>query len=126
MGTGELWQDKIINELKDLQVLILNPRRNSWDSTWKQDDSEPNFVEQVTWELEGQERATHPVYYFAGDSKSPITLLELGLFKDKSPIVYCPRKFYRFGNIQIVCRRYGIEHYENELDWINSLKARLA
>ena len=41
---------------------------------------------------------------------SPITLLELGLHaKDKKLIVCCPDGFLRKGNVQIVCRRYGID-----------------
>jgi hypothetical protein len=46
--------------------------------------------------------------YFCPDSKSPISLLELGLFKDKSIFVVCPAGFYRNGNVDIVCDRYDI------------------
>lgn len=125
MGTGELWQNRVIEEVMDTDGIILNPRRCSWNKAWKQDDSDPNFIEQVEWELEGQEKARQVVYFFAEKSKSPITLLELGLFRHKKPLVFCPRGFYRFGNVQIVCRHYSIPHFEKEKDWINALKNTL-
>ena len=47
--------------------------------------------------------------YFAPDTKSPISLLELGLFADrKDMIVVCPDGFWRKGNVEFVCKEYGI------------------
>ena len=47
-------------------------------------------------------------YYFSPETKAPISLLELGAFKDKECIVCCPEGFYRKGNVDIFCARYGI------------------
>ena len=62
----------------------------------------------------------------AKDSKSPITLLELGLHKDDNIIVCCPEGFYRKGNVDIVCKKYNIKTCKtlNELviQIINELK----
>jgi hypothetical protein len=42
-------------------------------------------------------------------TKSPISLLELGLHANSSKlIVCCPEGFYRKGNVDIVCKKYGI------------------
>lgn len=48
--------------------------------------------------------------YLADNSKSPISLLELG-YLCKTPhkvIVYCTDKFYRKGNVDIFCQRNNI------------------
>jgi hypothetical protein len=48
------------------------------------------------------------------ESKSPITLLELGLHAAMGNlIVCCPDGFYRKGNVEIVCHRYGIPLYND-------------
>lgn len=110
-GKAENWQQYIINKLTAAQapVTILNPRRPNWDSTWKAEKSNPQFYEQVTWELEAQERADLIVMYFAPGTKSPISLLELGLFcRAKKMVVCCPNGFWRKGNVDIVCERYNV------------------
>ena len=49
------------------------------------------------------------VFYFDPNTKSPITLLELGLFAAlKYVIVCCPDGFWRKGNVEIVCDRYEV------------------
>lgn len=109
-GKATPWQTKIEEALKGREgLLILNPRREDWDDSWEQKIENDKFREQVEWELQGQEEATMIVMYFDPATKSPITLLELGLFCDKEQlIVCCPEGFYRKGNVDIVCKRYGI------------------
>ena len=37
MGKAELWQDRITEQFKDAEnVVILNPRRDDWDGSWAQ------------------------------------------------------------------------------------------
>src|SRR5437879_6069697 len=79
MGLAENWQAEMERSLADLDVLILNPRRDAWDATWVQSIDHAPFREQVEWELEGLERASVVAVYFAPDTKAPVTLLELGL-----------------------------------------------
>lgn len=62
------------------EVLLLNPRRDDWDAGWKQDITDPQFFQQVSWELNGLDRADHIILYFVPGSKAPISLLELGLY----------------------------------------------
>lgn len=116
MGAAEKWQDKAAKALIDKDVLILNPRRDDWDSSWKQTKDNKQFREQVEWELVAQEDADLILMYFDPNTKSPITLLELGLFTNigrhlgtkQKVVVCCPEGFYRKGNVDIVCERYGI------------------
>ena len=43
------------------------------------------------------------------NSKSPVSLLELGLYaKSKKIIVFCTDKFYRYDNVQLTCEKYNI------------------
>jgi hypothetical protein len=109
MGAAEEWQTKVADALEDLDLILLNPRREAWDASWPQRaDFEP-FREQVEWELAGQERADLIAFYFAPETRAPISLLELGLAAGRKPaVVCCPEGFWRKGNVDLVCRRFGI------------------
>lgn len=113
-GAAENWQERVEDYFKDQpEVLLLNPRRNDWDSSWKQDITDPQFFQQVTWELNGLDRADRIILYFAPGSKAPISLLELGLYAQSGKVVICcPPEFWRRGNVEIVAERFGIPFYE--------------
>lgn len=131
MGVAEDWQTRLSKDLSYFgdHVVLVNPRRDDWDSSWEQDPTPgTQFHEQVSWELYHQEHANAMLYYFAADSKSPITLLELGLFGNLDPesvLVCCPKQFYRYGNVKMVCDRYGIEMVETYDDMLIALSAAL-
>jgi len=125
MGNAVDWQDKISNKMKDVKnLVILNPRRNDWNSSWTQEMSNPQFREQVEWELAGQEAATVISCYIDPATKSPITLLEMGLFLDKM-VVCCPDGFYRKGNVDIVCHRYGVTMAKDINDLVKKTAQKL-
>lgn len=131
MGVAENWQARLEHELRHLDVVILNPRRDDWDSSWEQSIHNESFVAQVTWELEAQEAADIIAMYFDPSTKSPITLLELGLFGrnhdyfgGRKLIVCCPDGFWRKGNVDIVCKRYGIEMVASIDDLVRHVKER--
>jgi hypothetical protein len=118
MGEATEWQKKVIemldsklsDEFKE-KIQILNPRRADWDSNWKQDYENPQFFQQVVWELKGLENCTCAIVYFDPGTKSPISLLELGAFRDKC-IVVCPEGFWRKGNVDIFCEHFDIPQYK--------------
>lgn len=62
--------------------------------------------------------------YFAPNSKSPISLLETGLFKDKL-LVCCPEGFYKKGNIDIVCKRNNIPQINDLNKAIKEIKIQI-
>ncbi len=109
-GTAEDWQSELTNRLQaeNANVTVLNPRRDNWDASWEQSIHNKEFAEQVNWELNAQQEADLIVMYFAPETKSPITLMELGLFKNKPMVVCCPDGFWRKGNVEIVCDRFQI------------------
>ncbi|MDP6442210.1 MAG: nucleoside 2-deoxyribosyltransferase domain-containing protein [Pirellulaceae bacterium] len=109
MGSAQDWQTTLAESLAETDAVVLNPRRDEWDASWEQSISNPQFREQVEWELDAQQMADVIAMYFAPDTKAPITLLELGLFAGSGKlIVCCPAGFWRKGNVEVVCRRFGV------------------
>lgn len=126
LGVAIDWQRAVEQALDDLDALVLNPRRDDWDASWKQSITDPRMVEQVTWELDAQERADVIAMYFAPASKAPITLLELGLFaRSGRLVVCCPDGFWRRGNVEIVCGRYGVPMVDTLEDLVGAVRERL-
>jgi hypothetical protein len=122
MGEAENWQEYVQSFLADTDFTIFNPRRDDWDSSWVQSKDNPQFVAQVSWELTALERVDYILMYFDPGTKSPISLLELGLFRSHNLIVVCPERFWRKGNVDIVCQRYGITQYDTLDEAILALK----
>jgi hypothetical protein len=115
MGTAEDWQEKTVRALSDKDILVLNPRRAEWDSSLEQRMDNPLFREQVEWELSALEYADLILMYFVPETKSPITLLELGYHAAAAPeklVVCCPSGFWRKGNVDILCARYGVRQVD--------------
>jgi hypothetical protein len=114
MSDAPRWQDELAAALADTDLVLLNPRRDAWNSDWEQRIHCAPFREQVEWELEGLERADLVCFYFAPATKSPISLLELGLLaRTGRALVCCPEGFWRRGNVEIVCARHGIPLVED-------------
>lgn len=123
LNAAERWQDKIIDELKGYNLVIFNPRRDDWDNTIRQTIIDSRFNEQVTWELNALDKASLVVFYFDPNTKSPISLLELGLCAAKrNVIVCCPDGFWRKGNVEIVCQRFKIPLVNTFSDFIARIK----
>jgi hypothetical protein len=109
MGRAESWQAAVESALADLPIAILNPRRDEWDAGWEQSIANPQFREQVEWELEGLERASVIAMHFAPSTQAPITLLEFGLMaRSGKLVVSCPPDYWRRGNVEVTCARYGV------------------
>jgi hypothetical protein len=126
MGTATDWQHLMIEQIDNEKVTILNPRRATWDARWEQSIANPNFKEQVSWELEGLERADLIAVYFDPATKAPVTLLELGLYAQSGKLaVCCPEGFWRKGNVDIVCERYAIRQVDTLAELIATIQARL-
>jgi hypothetical protein len=126
MGTAENWQDQFEKALSDLDVLILNPRRDEWDSSWEQSIGNARFREQVEWELAGLQGASIVAMYFAPDTRAPVTLLELGLTaRSDRLLVCCPPGYWRRGNVEVVCQRFGVPLFDELKDLVEAVRQRL-
>ncbi|AWK03379.1 hypothetical protein HYN56_03720 [Flavobacterium crocinum] len=125
---GSIEMDKAINwqlhceeQLQD-KYIIFNPRRKEWDSSWSQTIENPNFKEQVNWELNALEKADIIIMYFVANTMSPISLLEFGLYaQSKKMKVVVEEDFWRKGNIDIVCERYGVEQFKTLDELVQNL-----
>ena len=126
MGKAEDWQVRLEKELADFKVTVFNPRRDDWDSSWEQKESNDQFNYQVNWELNRLTESSIVFLYLSPGTQSPISLLELGAFAGRSNmIVCCPTGFWRKGNVDIFCTRAGIPVYENLEDSIGALKTKI-
>lgn len=129
MGSATDWQTSMCSPtsgLGDLPITIYNPRRPDWDSTWTQDVSCAPFKQQVDWELNHLGWSDVIALYLDPTSKSPISLMELGLHAHGGKvIVCCPHGFYRKGNVDIVCSRWGIPVYEDYYSFVKALRLRI-
>ena len=124
MGLAEQWQERVVRAMSSVSdLVILNPRRDDWDSNWEQRADTPQFYEQVSWELDMLDAADIVVMYLAPGTKSPISLLELGLCARSGKLkVCCPEGFWRRGNVEMVCRRYQIPLFATLDDLIADLE----
>lgn len=113
------WQKRLIRALDEKvnpeiesHLVVFNPRRPDWDERWNS-NSHPKFVEQVNWELDHIERSDLVIFVFDPDTKSPVTLMELGLVlgdpDGPTCIVYCPDGYWRKGNVDILVERCAKE-----------------
>lgn len=127
MGRAEHWQAEVARRLAHVPGTLLNPRRDAWDASWRQSIDEPLFREQVEWELAGLDAADHIAMYFDPDTKAPITLLELGLHaRSGRLLVACPEGYWRRGNVEVVCARFGIPLLPDLDALVDALGTRLA
>ncbi|MBL8921345.1 MAG: nucleoside 2-deoxyribosyltransferase domain-containing protein [Myxococcaceae bacterium] len=109
LGEAEDWQARVAAVLAPLGVVVLNPRREAWDASWEQRLRFAPFREQVEWELDALARADLVLMHFVPTTRAPVTLLELGLLASSGKlIVSCPDGYWRKGNVEVVCARFGI------------------
>lgn len=125
MGKATDWQKKAIKALRPHTSVIYNPRRDDWDSSWAQRIENPQFNDQVNWELEFIDAADFVIVNIEPDTMSPVTLMELGrltAYSHYKTVVCCPKGFWRKGNVDIMCERYGIEVFEDFGDLLRHVK----
>jgi hypothetical protein len=116
MGAAEKWQESLGDWLLEKNYNVFNPRREDWDSSWIQTYESPQFSQQVKWELNALEKSDIIIMYLDPNTKSPISLLELGLHANSKKLwVVCPDGFWRKGNVEVVCSLYDIPLF-NSLD----------
>jgi hypothetical protein len=126
MGRAIEWQTDFTAALSHLPITVFNPRRDNWDKSWTQDISNPKFKEQVDWEMDHLEKADVIALFFQQGTQSPISLLELGLHaSDGKLVVCCPEGYWRRGNVQVVCDRFGIPLVETLEELTEMVKQKL-
>lgn len=83
---------------------------------WREDANFAPYREQVEWELEKLDKADVVVIYFHPATQASISLLEFGLCArvPGKAIVSRPEGYWKRGNVQIVCKKYGIEMVDDD------------
>lgn len=111
MGNSRDWQKDIYERFSEMdgRYILFNPRQENWDA------SRPGEMDyQVRWELDHLEEADIILMYILGTSKSPISLLEMGLHaKGGKMVVICEEDFYRYDNVRITCDYYDVPLFDN-------------
>lgn len=113
-GTSTDWQNDLIQRLKEILPLgesinVYNPRRSHWD----QNADVNERINQIQWEHYYLDRSDIIVINILEDSKSPISLMEIGMYADSDRLlVFCPKSFYRYENVLCVCQKYDIPLYD--------------
>lgn len=112
MGDSDDWQARTVGRFRAQapgRILFFNPRR----------PGRPRFdademAYQVRWELDRLEEADWIVMNLLGSSKSPVSLLEMGLhMRSGKLLVACDPDFYRRDNVRITCLKYGVPLYDS-------------
>jgi hypothetical protein len=128
MNKATRWQAKMVKELEDLDVAILNPRRDDWNSGWVQRESDPNFAEQVTWEMDGLDAVDVIALYFEAGTLSPICLMEMGIYAYHSPeklVVCCPEGYWRVGNVEVLAHRKEVKLVDTYEEMVSEVRKKL-
>jgi hypothetical protein len=126
MDRAHPWQSDVEARWCHRDVIVLNPRRDSWDASWEQCFENPEFRAQVQWELDGLDRATLVLLYLDPGTRSPISLLELGLLASSGRLlVACPEGFWRRGNVEVVCRRHEVPFFADLESLMGAVEERL-
>ncbi|KAF2644355.1 hypothetical protein P280DRAFT_445932 [Massarina eburnea CBS 473.64] len=114
MGRAVQWQRHLTSLLRHLPLGVYNPRRGHWNPLATPEAKNQEFRQQVEWELNALEKASVICFFFDHDTMSPVTMCELGLWAASGKVVVCcDRRFWKSGNVHIVCERYGIPCVES-------------
>ncbi|KAH7391806.1 hypothetical protein BKA66DRAFT_488010 [Pyrenochaeta sp. MPI-SDFR-AT-0127] len=126
MGKAVQWQKQMATSLSHLPITVNNPRRGHWDPNATQEAKNEEFRKQVEWELSALEQADVICFFFDVNTMSPVTMLELGLWAASGKVVVCcDKRFWRAGNVHIVCDRYKVPFVDTFADLPPAIEAML-
>ena len=82
-----------------------------------------DFERGILFYVKSLEKADLIIMNILASSKSPITLLEMGLFMRSGKLrVICEPGFYRYDNVRLTCARYGVPLYQNMDDFLKTMR----
>lgn len=112
-------------------ITVYDPTQPLWAADWREDLADGRFGTQVAWELDRLDAAAVVAVFFERASESPVSLLEFGLCAHSGrAVVGCGRGYWKRGNVEAVCLRYGVPMADDldglvalVLDRLESLRA---
>jgi len=116
-GMSDNWQEELTKLLMPYDINILNPRRDDWSP----DTPVDGLRTQINWEMDALNNAMLIVMYLAPNSKSPISMMELGLHSNQPIVVCCPDGFWRKTNVEVVCERADIPLSHDKEEFFNKI-----
>jgi len=117
-GNSTNWQEELIELCKHKDITFFNPRRKDWEGEL----SNKELEYQIKWEQDHLDQADKIVMCLLDNSKSPISLLELGLYAQSGKLlVFCNKAFYRYDNVRLTCQKYNIPLYPYDLTLIRDI-----
>ncbi|KAF1836575.1 hypothetical protein BDW02DRAFT_566839 [Decorospora gaudefroyi] len=126
MGAAVQWQKHMAVLLSPLPITVCNPRRGHWDPNITPEAKDADFNAQVQWELGALEQADVICFFFDHTTKSPVTMLELGLWAASDKVVVCcDKRFWKQGNVEIVCNRYSVPLVRTFADLVPEIEKML-
>lgn len=104
------WREKVISEMES-QVHFFDPTRIEYNEF-----NNFQMKEHIKWELNALDLSDKILLNFLPNAKSPISLVELGLYvKTSKLIVVCPNQFYQKRYVYTICEKYNTPCF-NDLD----------
>jgi hypothetical protein len=115
---GVSFQDRVIESVQNKPYIFYNPKSDEF----KQSFVNIQFKERFEWELNALKESDIILMYFDKNTKSPICLLELGLFASSGKlIVCCENDFSEKEKVDMICEMYGIKLVDTIDSLINVL-----
>lgn len=105
------WREEVVRDLQDLDVVIFDPVRKDWDSTWVESVDDVRFVEQTLWEFWRQAEAGLVLFYFgSAEADGVVTMMEFGLWAGTGrAVVLESPDFRKWGYIRVICGELGVK-----------------
>lgn len=114
------WREKVIKEMGEL-VHFFDPTRTDHDEL-----NDSQMKAHINWELDAMILADKILLNFLSDFKSPISLVELGLYvKSSKLIVVCPDQFYQKRYVEMLCKKYKTPFFNSLNEAIKYIKESL-
>jgi hypothetical protein len=122
---AEQWQNEVIEGLKDIDIVIFNPRRKNFPM------DDPTAAEaQITWEHKYLHKASMISFWFSKETLAPITLFELGTYSAllKPIVIGIDPKYKRKQDVEVQMKlsRPDIKIVYSLEDLIDFLKSLLS
>jgi hypothetical protein len=112
-GKAVDWQADAARSLQINGFNVFNPRRNDWDSSWKQEFVDPQMNQQIGWEDNALNLADYIIFYLQPGTQSPISLFEFGKFLHSGKVLMvCPKGFWRKANVDFECAKYNVPQFD--------------
>lgn len=111
------WREKVKKELKGT-IRFFDPTRIEHN-----DFTDAQMKEHIEWELDALKLSDRILLNLLPESKSPISLVELGLYVQSDKlIVVCPKSFYKRRYIETICNKYDTVLFDNLDEAIEYIK----